>query len=148
MCDDLEEHDRKISIDCRNITNLGFANDIDAVAEQGQELKALAESLNKPCTSYKMEIRAEKAKLMTSSANSIQREIKMKRQKLCSVTSFKYLRAVFSNDGSKPEILSRIAQATAALTKLKPVGSKVMLMCSLAISIFLYACESWTLTQS
>ena len=35
--------------------------------------------------------------------------------------SFKYLGAVVSDDGSKPEILSRIAQATAALTKLKPI---------------------------
>ena len=46
-----------------------------------------------------------------------------------------------------------LAQATAALTKLKPIwrdnislGSKVKLMHSLVISIFLYACESWTLT--
>ena len=69
------------------------------------------------------------------------------------VTSFKYLGAVVSDDGSKPEVLSRIAQATAALTKLRPIwrdnislGSKVKLMRSLVISIFLYACESWTLT--
>ena len=70
------------------------------------------------------------------------------------MTSFKYLGAVVSDDGSKPEVLSRIAQATAALTKLKPIwrdnnislGSKVKLMRSLVISIFLYACESWTLT--
>ena len=48
----------------------------------------------------------------------------------------------------------RIAQATAALTKLMPIwrdnnislGSKVKLMRFLVISIFLYACESWTLT--
>ena len=101
-----------------------------------------------------MEISAEKAKLMTDSANGIQREIKVKGQKLGTVTSFKYLGAVVSDDGSKPEILSRIAQATAALTKLKPIlrdnnvtlGSKVKLMCSLVISIFLYACESWTYT--
>ena len=33
----------------------------------------------------------------------------------------KYLGAVVSDDGSKPEILSRIARATAALTKLKPI---------------------------
>ena len=62
----------------------------------------------------------------------------------------------FTYDGllPKPEVLSRIAQATAALTKLKPIwrdnnislGSKVKLMRSLVISIFLYACESWTLT--
>ena len=37
------------------------------------------------------------------------------------VTSFKYLGAVVSDDGSKPEILSRIALATAALTKLEPI---------------------------
>ena len=53
-----------------------------------------------------------------------------------------------------PEILSRIAQTTAALTGFKPVwndrsislSSKIHLMCSLVTSIFLYACESWTLT--
>ena len=54
----------------------------------------------------------------------------------------------------KPEILSRIAQTTAALTKLKPVwndmsislSSKLQLMRSLVTSIFLYACDLWTLT--
>ena len=64
------------------------------------------------------------------------------------------LGAVVSVEGSKPKVLSRIAQAPAALTKLQPIwrdnnislGSKVKLMRSLVISIFLYACESWTLT--
>ena len=79
---------------------------------------------------------------------------KTKRAEIGYVTSFKYLGANVLDDGSKPEVLSRIAQATAALTKLKPIwrennisiGSKVKLMHSLVISIFLYACESWTLT--
>ena len=101
-----------------------------------------------------MEISAEKTKLMTNSVSGIQREIKVKGQKLGTVTSFKYLGAVVLDYGSKPEVLSRIAQATAALTKLKPiwrdnsisVGSKVKLMRTLVISIFLYACESGTLT--
>ena len=154
MSDALEEHNGKVSIGGRNITNLRFADDIDALAEKEQELEALVESLDKTCTRYKMEISAEKTKLMTNSANGIQREIKVKGQVLGTVTSFKYLGAVVSDDGSKPEVLSRIAQATAALTKLKPIwrdnnislGSKVKLMRSLVISIFLYACESWTLT--
>ena len=64
-----------------------------------------------------MEISAEKTKLITNSANGIQREINVKGQKVGTVTSFKYLGAVVSDDGSKPEVLSRIAQATAALTK-------------------------------
>ena len=91
---------------------------------------------------------------MTNSANSIQREKKVKGQKLGTVTSFKYLGAVVSDDSSKPEVLSRIAQVTTAFTKLKPIwrdnnislGSKVKPMRPLVISIFLYACESWTLT--
>ena len=91
---------------------------------------------------------------MTNSASSIQREIRVKGQKLGTITSFKYLGVMVSDDGSKPEVLPRIAQATVPLTKLKPIWrcnnislrSKVKLMCSLVISIFLYACESWTLT--
>ena len=92
-----------------------------------------------------MEISAEKTKLMTNSTDDIQRKIKVKGHKLGTVTSFKYLGAVVSDKGSKPEVLSRIAQATAALTKLEPIwrgnsmslGSKVKWMHSLVLSIFL-----------
>ena len=68
-----------------------------------------------------MSICAEKTKLMTNSPDGIQRGIKVKGQKLGTVTSFKYLEAVVSDDVSKSEILSRTAQSTAALTKLKPI---------------------------
>ena len=115
----LEEHDGKVSIGCRNITNLQFADDINALAEEEQELEALVENLYKTCTRYKMKISAKKTKLMTNSANGIQREINVKGQKLGTVTNFKYLGAVVSDDGSKPEVLSGTAQATAALTKLR-----------------------------
>ena len=81
-------------------------------------------------------------------------EIKGNGQKLETVTSFEYMGSVITYEGSKPEILSRIAQTTAALTRLKPVWidksiylcSKIRLMCSLVTSIFLCARESWTLT--
>ena len=150
MSDALEEHDGNVGIGGRNITNLRFADDIDALAEEELELEALVESLDKTCTRYKMEISAEKTKLMTNSANGIQREIEVKEQKSGTVTSFTYLGAVVSDDGSKPEVLSRVAQAPAALTKLKPIwrdnnislGSKMKLMRFLVISIFLYTCEA------
>ena len=74
----------------------------------------------------------------------------MNGQKLETVTSFKYLDSVITDESSKPEILSRIAQTTAALTRLKPVwndrsislSSKIRLMCSLITFVFPYACES------
>ena len=45
----------------------------------------------------------------------------MNGQKLETVTIFKYLGSVITDEGSKSEILSRIAQTIPALTRLKPV---------------------------
>ena len=59
--------------------------------------------------------------LSTNNTSGINTEIKVNGQKLETVTSFKYLGSVISDEGSKSEILSRIVQTTAALTKLKPV---------------------------
>ena len=56
---------------------------------------------------------------MTNNTSSINTEIKINGQKLETVTSFKSLGSVFTDEGTKPEILSRIAQTTAALTGLK-----------------------------
>ena len=91
---------------------------------------------------------------MTNNPNGFQREIKIKGQRLEEVENFKYLGTIISNEGSKPKILSRIAQTTAALSRLKVIwrdkkislASKVKLMRTLILSTFLYACESWTLT--
>ena len=47
MSDALEEHDGKVSIGGRDIINLRFADDIDALAEEMQELEALVESFDK-----------------------------------------------------------------------------------------------------
>ena len=68
-----------------------------------------------------MKISAEKTKLMTNNPSGIKTEINVKGQKLEIVTSFKYLGSVLTDEGSKPEVLSRITQTTAALTRLKPV---------------------------
>ena len=54
------------------------------------------------CTKHKMEISAKKTKQMTNIAIGIHRELRVKGQKLGTVTSFKYLGAFVSGDGSKP----------------------------------------------
>ena len=126
----------------------------DGLAGEEEELASLVERLDKASTAHGMENIAKKTKLMTNNTSGTKTEIKVNGQKLETVTSFKYLGSVLFEEGSKPEILSRIAQATAALTRLRPVwndgsislSSKVQLMRSLVTSIYLYACESWTLT--
>ena len=68
-----------------------------------------------------METSAEKTKLTTNNTSCINTEIIVNGQELETATSFKYLGSVIIDEGSKLEILSRIAQTTAALTRLKPV---------------------------
>ena len=76
--------------------------------------------------------------------SDINKEIKVNGQKLEAVTSFKCLGSVITDEGPKPQILSRIAQTTAAWTRMKPVwhdrrislSSKIRLIRSLVTSIF------------
>ena len=151
----MTDHECAVSTGGRTITHLRFFDDIDGLAGEEEELVKLAESLDKASTAYGMEVSAEKTKLMTNNTSGITNtKIKVNGQKIETVTSFKYLGSVITDEGSKPEILSGIAQATAALTRLKPVwndrsislSSKILLVRSLVTSIFLYACDSWTLT--
>ncbi len=69
------------------------------------------------------------------------------------VKKFIYIGATVTDNGSRSEILSRIAKAQSSLSKLKiiwrdkniSISCKIRLLRTLAISVFLYACESWTL---
>ena len=134
----------------RAITNLRFADDIDGLAGEEGELANLAKRLDKAFTAYGMEISAEKTMLMTNNTSVINTETKVNGKKIETVTSFKYLGSVITNEGSKSEMLSRIAQTTPALTRLKPSLNDRSISLSSKIRfdtfIFPYACESWSLT--
>ena len=109
MTDALENHEGTFNTGGRTVTNLHFADDSDSLAGEEEELAKLVERLNKASTAYRVEISAKKTKLMTNNTSGINTEIKVNGQKLETVTSFKYLGSVITNEGSKPEILSRIA---------------------------------------
>ena len=82
--------------------------------------------------------------MVTNNTSGINTEIEVNGQKFETVTGFRYLGSVITDEGFKPEMLSRIAQTTAALTRLKLVWNdrsislsfKVRLMRSLVTSIF------------
>ena len=109
MCEALDDHEGSVSIGGRLITNFRFEDDIVVNAEEEEEAGSLVDRLNTTTTRYKMEIGPDKTKV-----NGFQRGIKIKGQRLEEVEDFKYmyLGAIISNEGSKPEILSRIAQTT------------------------------------
>ena len=78
MTDALEDHEGTVSIGGRTISNLRFADGIDGLAGDEEEVAKLAERLDKTSTAYGMEISAEKTKLMTNNTRGINTEIKNK----------------------------------------------------------------------
>ena len=137
------------------MSNLRFADDIDGLAGNEEELKQLVNRLNQSSSNFGMEISAEKTKVMANeNANGFSQAVLLNNSPLDPVNQFIYLGAIICDGGSRKEVLSRIAQETNVLAKLKPLWddknisdhSKIRLLRALATSIFLYACESWTLT--
>ena len=96
---DALDHEGTVSIGGRTITNLRFADDIDGLAGEEEELANLVERLDKASTAYGMEISTEKTELMTNNTSGIHAEIKINGQRLETVTSFKYLGSVTTDEG-------------------------------------------------
>ena len=150
MCEAMDDHEGSVSIEGRPFTKFRFADGIVVNAEEEEEAGVLIDCLDRTTIRFKMEIGPDKTKMLTNNPNGFRREIKIKGQRLEEVENFKYLGAIISNKGSKPEILSKIAQTTAALSILKIIwrdknislASKIKLMRTLILSTFLYACES------
>ena len=90
---------------------------------------------------------------MVNSSKPTSATVTMNGVQLEEVTSFKYLGATLSKDGTcTEEIRIRIATATAAMARLNRVWrsnisftSKYKLYRVLVVSILLYGCETWTL---
>ena len=82
-----EDHEGTISAGGRTITNFRFANDIDSLAGEEEEMATLVERLDKVSTGYDMEIIARKTKLMPNNTCGVNTEIKRSlRQSLASGT--------------------------------------------------------------
>ena len=110
-------------------------------------------NLDTAAAKFGMEISAEKTKIMTNNG-TLQRDITIQGQKLETVDHFKYIGSIICDEGSRREMPSRAAQTMTALAGLKIIlrdknirtKHKIRLMRALVITIFLYACETWTLT--
>ena len=90
--DALEGHIGTVSIGGRTITNLRFADDIDAIAGDEQELANIVKCLDKISSDYGMEMNAEETKLMTKNSNGIQERILVNRRELETIANLKYQR--------------------------------------------------------
>ena len=70
---DTLDHEGTVSIGCRTVTNLRFADDIDGFAGEEEEQANVIEHLDKVFTAYGMKIGTKKTKLMTTPAATTKR---------------------------------------------------------------------------
>ena len=149
MCEAMGDHEDSVSIGGRLITNFRFVN-----AEEEEEAGILVDFLDISTTRYKMEIGPDKTNVVTNNPKWLPKKDQDKRSEARRSGELQVAWSTHLQQRSKPEILSRIAQTTAAFTRLKIIwrdknislASKVKLMRTLILSTFLYACESWILT--
>ena len=118
MSGSLKDHEGTVSIGGRNITNLRFAYDIDGLAGSSQALTYLVLLLSQASTRFRMEMSAEKTKIMRRNTEGIEDSREINGQRLETVTATKYLGSKVTDECSKPEVLARIAQTVAAFSKL------------------------------
>ena len=77
MTDASEDHEGSVSIGGRTIANLCFADDIDGLAGEEEELAKLVECLDKASTAFSMEISAKKIKMMTYNTSGQKPELSL-----------------------------------------------------------------------
>ena len=116
MCEAMVDRESSVSIGGRLTTKFRFADDIVVSAEEEEEGVLVDRFETTTTTWYKIEIGPDKTKVMQNNPNSFQREITIKCQMLDAVEYFLYLGSIISNEGSKSDILSRIAQTTVDLS--------------------------------
>ena len=151
----LLDHKGTLSIGGRVIINLRFADDIDSLTGSEHELVNLMNKIDSTSRTYGMEINTNKTTIMTNCEGHFNNSNSLHGEIIESVDTFKYLGSIVDENGSTKEVLSRIAQMTASLTKLNPISndrnltlnSKIRLLHSLVSSIFVYAYETWKISK-
>ena len=154
MRETLQNFTPSVSIGGRPLCNLRFADDIDLIAGNNQELQDLTDRLTSRATAHGMEVSCEKSKVLVNSDDK-KANILMNGEQLEEVNNFKYLGATITKDGrSTDDVKTRLAIATSSMARLFKIWkskdisftSKFKLYKSLVLSTALYGCESWTLT--
>ena len=97
MMEALDGFEGSVSIGGRTVTNLRFADDIDLVAGQAEELSTLTRRLEESAKQLGMQISAEKSKVMRM-GSSDEMDASINGEKLETVTQFKYLGSTITDD--------------------------------------------------
>ena len=114
MCEAFDYREGSVNIGGRLIINFCFADDIAINAEEEEEADVLEYRLDITTTRYKMET----CPGMTNTPKASKERARLKVRGRSGELQVPW-RKIISSEGSNPEILFRVAQTTAAFSRLK-----------------------------
>ncbi|XP_052232178.1 uncharacterized protein LOC127845354 [Dreissena polymorpha] len=132
-----------------HLTSISITDGIVLMDGTSSELQDLTNILYENARENGIEVSTEKSKILANSTTNTSADITMNGKKLEEVTSFKYMGATISKDGtSTAEVRIRIAMATEAIARLSRLWTcsyisfptKYRLYKYLVVSILLYGC--------
>ena len=142
MQDILQDHHTSISVGCRHICNLRFANDIDLFGGTNQELQYFTDKLVASIGAYCIEMSTGKSKVMVNSINNCRKWINWR------IWGQLFLRITVAQQRSTPELIVSAAMARPdRIWKSSKIilPTKFRMYKSLMLSFLKYGCETWTL---
>ena len=150
------EGDASVTMNGRAVDNLKFADDIDLIEDSWESLQVKTDRLNEAAKKAGLRMNVNKTKTMVFGQKQSEGKIMVDGSALENVEQFEYLGSLITwdNDCSK-EIVRRMAKAWSAMTefgniwknKMISIRTKKRIIESCIFSVFLYACETWTLKQ-
>ena len=143
------------------VTDLRFADDIDMVGKDEEDLREVTRRLEENSKKFGMEISTEKSKVMVAGKQENTENqvvtVLVNGVQLEQVKNFTYLGARIKDNGkSEMEVRMRIGRATSALARMDNIwraghirimDNKLLLMRAIVLATLLYACESWTVRK-
>jgi hypothetical protein len=156
VMDSVRNNGTGVSVHGHKINNLKFADDIDLLEEDRDELQGNLEKINEAGEAAGPQINIEKTMTMVFGQEEITEELEIGDRKIENVTEFVYLGSLLTwdNDCNK-EIKRRIARATGAMAGFKTIWNskyistetKIGIIRTCVMSVLMYACETWTLRK-
>ena len=140
-----------------NLNNIRYADDTVLLTENEQDLQNLVTSVEKESKKYglKMNVKKTKTMIITKKQTIPKLGIKVDEKYVEQVESFIYLGQRITEDGrSESEVIRRIAKSKNAFASMHHlltsrnirVATRMRLVRCFIWSLFLYGCETWTLT--
>ena len=146
----------RVNINGNLINNLRFADEIDLIDENFNNLIKQIEITSDSTKQARLIINAKKTKIMVFGEKDNNQEIKISRETIQNVNKFEYLGSLLTWDNNcTEEIKRRISKTTGALASIKhiisngkiKVESKIKILTTTVFSVLLYASETWTLKE-